>query len=53
LYGLARVKEASGDTSGAREAYDRFLKAWPTADKGLPEVAHARKVVSGESVAEK
>ena len=35
------------------QAYDAFLKAWPAADKGLPEVAHARKVVSGESVAEK
>ena len=53
LYGLARVKELSGDTAGAREAYDAFLKAWTRADAGLPEVAHARKVVSGESVAVK
>jgi tetratricopeptide (TPR) repeat protein len=51
LYGLARVKEASGDTAGARTAYDVFLKAWPAADRNLPEVTHARKVVSGESVA--
>lgn len=53
LYGLARVKELSGDAAGAREAYGAFLKAWPAADAGLPEVSHARKVVSGESVAEK
>lgn len=51
LYGLARVKELSGDAAGAREAYGVFLKAWPAADAGLPEVAHAHKVVSGESVA--
>ena len=36
-----------------RAAYDAFLKAWPAADAALPEVTHARKVVSGESVAEK
>jgi tetratricopeptide (TPR) repeat protein len=53
LYGLARVKELSGDSAGARQAYDAFLKAWPAADKGLPEVTHARKIVSGESLAEK
>jgi tetratricopeptide (TPR) repeat protein len=51
LFGLARVKELSGDDAGARAAYDAFLKAWASADTGLPEVAHARKVVSGESVA--
>jgi tetratricopeptide (TPR) repeat protein len=53
LYGLARVKELSGDAAGAREAYGAFLKAWPAADAGLPEMTHARKVVSGESVAER
>jgi tetratricopeptide (TPR) repeat protein len=53
LYGLARVKELSGDAAGARQAYDGFLKAWPAADKSLPELTHARKVVSGESVAVK
>ena len=51
LYGLARVKELSGDAAGAREAYGAFLKAWPAADAALPEVSHARKVISGESVA--
>jgi tetratricopeptide (TPR) repeat protein len=53
LYGLARVKELSGDAAGARGGYEAFLKAWPAADAGLPEVAHARKVVSAESVAER
>jgi tetratricopeptide (TPR) repeat protein len=53
LYGLARVKELSGDAAGAREAYSAFLKAWPGADATLPEVSHARKVVNGESVAVK
>jgi hypothetical protein len=53
LYGLARVKELSGDTTGAREAYQAFLKAWAAADAGLPEVAHARKVLNGEIVAER
>lgn len=53
LYGLARVKELSGDAAGAREAYDAFLKAWPAADAGLPEMIHAHKVVSGESIAER
>jgi tetratricopeptide (TPR) repeat protein len=53
LYGVARAKELSGDAAGAREAYDAFLKAWPAADAGLPEVTHAHKVLSGESVAER
>ncbi len=53
LYGVARVKELSGDAAGAREGYQSFLKAWPAADAELPEVAHAHKVLGGESVAEK
>jgi tetratricopeptide (TPR) repeat protein len=53
LYGLALVKELSGDAAGAREGYQAFLKAWPAADTGLPEVAHARKELSTEAVAER
>jgi tetratricopeptide (TPR) repeat protein len=53
LYGVARVKELSGDAAGAKVGYQSFLKAWPAADAGLPEVAHAHKVLGGESVAEK
>ena len=51
LYGLARVRELAGDTAGARSAYEAFLKAWPAADPALPEVTHAREVVSAASVA--
>jgi hypothetical protein len=46
LYGLARVKELSGDAAGARKAYAAFLKAWPAADPTLPEVAHAREALA-------
>lgn len=53
LYGLAQVKEAQGDATGARDAYAAFLKAWANADATLPQVAHAKRVVSGESLAEK
>ncbi len=49
LYGLARVKELDGDAVGARQSYQAFLKAWPSADAALPEVAHARTVVGGEA----
>jgi tetratricopeptide (TPR) repeat protein len=45
LYGLAQVKESSGDVAGARQAYAAFLKAWPKADASLPEVAHAQQIV--------
>ena len=45
LYGLAMVKESSGDITGARQAYAAFLKAWPKADASLPQVAHAQKMV--------
>jgi tetratricopeptide (TPR) repeat protein len=53
LYGIARVKELSGDAAGARAGYQSFLKAWPAADAGLPEIAHAHKVLGAESMAEK
>ncbi len=51
LYGLARVKELSGDMMGAKTAYASFLKAWPTADQALPEMGHAREMTRGASVA--
>ncbi len=51
LYGLAMVKEASGDAAGARGAYAAFLKAWPKADANLPEVAHAQKVIGAQDQA--
>lgn len=51
LYGLAWVRELSGDTAGAREAYATFLKAWSAADPMRPEIAHARQVVDTANVA--
>lgn len=51
LYGLARVHELSGDTAAARSGYEAFLKAWPAADPTLPEIAHARQIVSGPALA--
>jgi tetratricopeptide (TPR) repeat protein len=46
LYGLAQVKESTGDKAGARVAYEAFLKAWPKADANLPEMVHAQKFVA-------
>jgi tetratricopeptide (TPR) repeat protein len=51
LYGLALVKDLSGDSAGARVGYQVFLKAWPAADASLPEVARARKALGMETVA--
>ena len=51
LYGLALVRELSGDANGAREGYQAFLKAWPSADSTLPEVVHARQMVGANVVA--
>ena len=51
LYGLALVKESSGDAAGARAAYETFLKAWPRADVTLPEIAHAQKFVGVDAQA--
>jgi tetratricopeptide (TPR) repeat protein len=53
LYGLARVAELEGHAADARAAYAAFLKAWDHADPGMTEVAHARQIVNGESVAAK
>jgi tetratricopeptide (TPR) repeat protein len=50
LYGLARVKELTGDAEGARAGYGAFLKAWPAADANLPEVTHAREVLQRSNV---
>ena len=51
LYGLARVKELSGDAAGARAGYGEFLTAWSKADAAMPEVVHGRGVVGGVVVA--
>ena len=51
LYGLALVKESSGDAAGAREAYTTFLKTWSKADTNLPEVSHAQKMLGAQDQA--
>jgi hypothetical protein len=33
---LARAVEVSGDTAGARRAYEQFLTSWKDADPDLP-----------------
>jgi tetratricopeptide (TPR) repeat protein len=43
LYGIARADELAGNAALARTEYQAFLKAWPSADPNLPEVAHARE----------
>jgi tetratricopeptide (TPR) repeat protein len=48
LYGLALTSELSGDSVGARSAYQAFLKAWSEADPTLPEVVHARKIAGSD-----
>jgi hypothetical protein len=47
------VRELSGDAAGARDGYQAFLKAWPAADAGLPEIAHAREVLGAENAAKR
>jgi tetratricopeptide (TPR) repeat protein len=42
---LARLRQAEGDTAGARVEYDRFLKLWAKADAGLPELADAKRAL--------
>lgn len=45
LYGIALADELAGKTDQAQTEYKTFLKAWPSADFGLPEVLHARKAL--------
>jgi tetratricopeptide (TPR) repeat protein len=45
LYGMARADELAGNTAEAQTEYRAFLKAWPSADPGLPQLLHAREVL--------
>jgi tetratricopeptide (TPR) repeat protein len=45
LYGMARADELAGNTADAKTEYRAFLKAWPSADPGLPQLLHARDAV--------
>ena len=41
--GLARALAASGDTAGAKKAYEAFFDLWKSADPGIPLLLAARK----------
>jgi len=43
LVGLARARTASGDSPGARQAYERLLDLWKHADQDLPLLADVRR----------
>jgi tetratricopeptide (TPR) repeat protein len=54
LYGIARADEFAGNTALAQTEYQAFLKAWPSADTNLQQIAHARSALSqANSVATK
>ena len=43
FYHLSRIAEQQGDKAPAREQFQKFLDLWKDADKGLIQVADARK----------
>jgi len=43
LVGLARARTASGDSPGARQAYEKLLDLWKHADQDLPLLADVRR----------
>lgn len=52
LYGIARADELAGNTAAAQTEYADFLKSWPSADAGLPEMEHAKaEVQTGQTIA--
>jgi tetratricopeptide (TPR) repeat protein len=46
LYGIAQATEKTGELDATTVAYQQFLKAWKTADPGLPETQHAERWLS-------
>ena len=53
LYGIARVKELSGDQPGARAGYQAFIKKCPAADPDLAQLKHAHEALATMAVAER
>jgi tetratricopeptide (TPR) repeat protein len=45
LYGIARADELAGNAVLAQTEYQAFLKAWPSADANLPQIAHAHQAL--------
>ena len=43
FYNLGLMAEQQGDKTRARAQFQKFLELWKNADKGLPEIADAKK----------
>jgi len=43
FYHLGLIAEQQGDKPRARAQFKKFLELWKEADKGIPEIADARK----------
>ncbi|MEO6982783.1 MAG: tetratricopeptide repeat protein, partial [Edaphobacter sp.] len=48
LLGLARSQAAAGDKVAARTTYRHLLAIWSASDPGLPELAEARRSITGQ-----
>jgi tetratricopeptide (TPR) repeat protein len=46
VLGLARARARAGNAAGSRQAYERFLQNWKSADPGLPELKEARAALA-------
>jgi tetratricopeptide (TPR) repeat protein len=49
LYGIARADELAGNSAEAQQEYRAFLQAWPSADRQLPQLEHARAALGGSA----
>ncbi|MBC8064263.1 MAG: tetratricopeptide repeat protein [Chlorobia bacterium] len=46
LFGIGKAHEEAGRSKDAEKAYQRFLKAWTTADRDRPEIKHAEEFLA-------